>query len=59
MKNQFIKTSDASTAKSLRNAGLIELAKEGDKWDFVNEKDKLKFEVDDLDGCHVSNILRF
>ncbi len=59
MKNKFIKTNDANTAKLLRDSGLMELAKEGDKWVFVNEKDKLKFEVDDLDGCHVSNILRF
>lgn len=59
MKNKFIKTNDENTAKLLRDSGLVELAKEGDKWVFVNEKDKLKFSTDDLERCHVSDILRF
>lgn len=36
----FIKTSDEQTADLLRKAGLYELAKEGDKFVFVNDMKK-------------------
>ena len=36
----FIKTDDAHTAELLRDAGLYELAKEGDRWVFVNSVEK-------------------
>lgn len=59
MKGKFIKTSDANTAQILRESGLLELAKEDDKWVFVNEKDKLNFEVNDYKECHTTDILHF
>jgi len=37
MKQNFVKTSDEETAKRLREAGFVELAKEGNRWVFVNK----------------------
>ncbi len=59
MQEKFIKTSDESTAILLRNAGLIELDKEGSKWVFVNDTDKMKFSVDNLKGVQKTSILHF
>lgn len=58
MKNKFVKTSDENTAKILREAGLHELAKEGNKWVFINEPDKVVFSSDD-NAMHYTNILTF
>ena len=44
---KFVKTSDEQTAKLLRDAGLHELAKEGNKWVFVNEQNKITFSLED------------
>ena len=44
----FIKTSDKHTAEYLRNAGFPELAKEGDRWVFVNDPSKMDFAADDM-----------
>lgn len=44
---KFVKTSDEQTANLLRNAGLHELAKEGNKWVFVNEQNKITFSLED------------
>lgn len=56
---QFIKTSDEHTATLLRNSGLIELAKEGNKWVFINENDKVKFSADKMKECFTTDILHF
>lgn len=44
---KFVKTSDEQTANLLRDAGLHELAKEGNKWVFVNEQSKITFSLED------------
>jgi hypothetical protein len=44
---KFVKTSDEQTANLLRDAGLHELAKEGNKWVFVNEQNKITFSLED------------
>jgi len=41
MKGKFVKTSDEHTAKLLREAGLHELTKEGNRWVFVAEPEKM------------------
>ena len=59
MKNNFIKTSDEQTANLLREAGLQELPKEGDKWVFVNS-DKVTFSSSDImKKMSYTNILCF
>ena len=58
MKNKFIKTSDEKTANLLRESGLVEVGKEGDKWVFVNN-DKIQFSTDNLRGCQQTDILLF
>ena len=57
-KQNFIKTTDEKTAALLRESGLHELAKEGNKWVFVNEPDKIVFSSDD-NAMHYTNILTF
>jgi len=47
MKGKFVKTSDEHTAKLLREAGLHELAKEGNRWVFVAEPEKMEFASDE------------
>lgn len=42
-KKNFVKTNDAETAEMLRKAGFVELAREGDKWVFLNENGKMDF----------------
>jgi len=44
MLGHFVKTSDEETARRLREAGFVELAKEDSKWVFLNEGGKLNFE---------------
>lgn len=48
MENHFIKTDDEHTANLLRQSGLHELAKEGSKWVFIAEQDKIDFSSSDL-----------
>ena len=57
MKNKFIKTSDEKTAAMLREAGLVELAKEGNKWVFVNENKVINYSEEELKGVVTTNIL--
>lgn len=59
MKKNFIKTTDKHTAELLREAGLKELAKEGNRWVFINEPNKLDFSTDDQKNIHATNILCF
>lgn len=56
---KFIKTDDEATAKVLREAGLTELAKEGAKWVFINEPNKIQFSSEEIKGCHTTDILHF
>lgn len=44
----FIATTDSSTAETLRKLGFQELAKEGDRWMFLNEPNKIMFSSDNL-----------
>lgn len=39
----FIATSDEKTATLLRELGYVELPKEGNKWKFLNNGDKIVF----------------
>ncbi len=51
MKNNnrhFINTTDPGTAETLRQLGFKELPKSGDRWVFINEKDKISFSSDNL-----------
>lgn len=59
MDKKFIKTSDEETANLLRASGLMELAKEGDKWVFVNEINKKNFSKDKMKDAHTTDILHF
>lgn len=59
MKKNFIKTSDKHTAELLREAGLQELAMEGNRWVFINEPTKIDFSTDDEKNIHATNILHF
>lgn len=59
MEKKFIKTSDEETANLLRASGLMELAKEGDKWVFVNEINKIQFSKDKMKDAHTTDILHF
>ena len=59
MDKKFIKTSDEETANLLRASGLMELAKEGDKWVFVNEINKIQFSKDKMRDAHTTDILHF
>lgn len=59
MDKKFIKTSDEETANLLRSSGLMELAKEGDKWVFVNEINKIQFSKDKMKDVHTTDILHF
>ena len=47
MEKNFVKTSDEETAKKLREAGFVELAKEGTRWVFVN-KGQFDFSQSDM-----------
>lgn len=56
----FIKTDDAHTAELLRDAGLYELAKEGDRWVFVNSvENKIDFSSSDKSKMIFDNKLNF
>lgn len=55
----FIKTSDEHTAILLREAGLPELAKEGNKWVFVNDHDNVVFSSDENKKMFYTNKLSF
>lgn len=57
MQKKFIKTSDEYTANMLRESGLHELAKEGSKWVFINQPDKMTFSIDDMKDVHQTDIL--
>ena len=57
-KKNFIKTSDEKTAAILRESGLLELAKEGDKWVFVNNNENVNFSAD-IKDVMITNILHF
>lgn len=59
MKQHFIKTTDKHTAELLREAGLKELAKEGSRWVFINEPNKLDFSTEDMKSIHSTNTLCF
>ena len=59
MKEKFIKTNDEYTANLLRESGFKELAKEGSKWVFINDPDKITFSTDNLRDVHKTNILNF
>ena len=48
MENHFIKTSDEQTANLLREAGYVELAKEGNRFVFINDLNKIDFSSSDL-----------
>ena len=48
MKQKFIKTSDEQTANLLREAGYVELAKEGNRFVFINDSNKMDFSSSDL-----------
>ena len=37
----FVKTTDPDMAEYLRKAGFVELAKEGSRWVFINEVNKM------------------
>lgn len=56
-KKKFVKTSDAATAQLLREAGYPELAKEGNKWVFVNQGKVIEFASQD--AITHTNILTF
>lgn len=58
MKNKFIKTTDKDTADILREAGFIEVGKEGNKWVFINN-DKIQFSMDEMKDVHITDILHF
>lgn len=59
MEKKFVKTSDEETANLLRSYGLTELAKEGNRWVFVNEPNKITFSINELKECHASDTLLF
>ena len=59
MKQNFVKTSDEYTANLLREAGLTELPKEGNKWVFINDGDKKNFSISGMKECHTTDILCF
>lgn len=44
----FVKTTDPKTAEYLRRAGFVELKKEGDRFVFLNEINKVNFDDKDL-----------
>lgn len=58
MENHFIKTSDEHTAKLLRDAGYVELAKEGNRFVFINDISKADFSSSDM-KMNYSNKLCF
>lgn len=58
MKQKFIKTSDEHTAKLLRDAGYVELAKEGNRFVFINDINKTEFSSSDV-KINYSNKLCF
>ena len=58
MNNTFIKTQDEDTAKLLREAGYIELAKEGNRWVFVNN-DKIKVTMEVMKNVQLTDVLHF
>lgn len=58
-KQKFIKTTDEHTAKILRDAGYIELAKEGSHFVFINDYDKTTFSSDDGKKVYYTNKLTF
>lgn len=58
MIDRFVKTSDEETAQRLRQAGFVELAKEGSRWVFLNEIGKVDFSQSDM-KVSFDNILMF
>lgn len=54
----FVKTSDEHTAILLREAGLLELEKERDRWVFANCPNKIEFASDNM-KMHYTNVLTF
>ena len=54
----FVKTSDPETAKALRDIGLQELAKEGSRWVFINEPNKMSFSSKEM-KLNYTNTLTF
>lgn len=59
MDKKFIKTTDEDTAKLLREAGFQELTKEGSRYVFVNDTDKINFSSDVMKDVQTTNILHF
>lgn len=58
MKEYFVKTSDEATAEYLRSHGFKELAKEDNRWVFINEQANLDFTEADVDlKMNFSNVL--
>ena len=54
----FIKTSDEATALMLRKIGLQELSKEGNKFVFINEPNKIQFSSDNM-KMNFTDVLTF
>ena len=57
MKN-FIQTTDAETAATLRNLGFKELPKSGDRFVFINEPNKIQFSSDNM-KMNFTDVLTF
>lgn len=45
---KFVKTTDEETAEYLRKAGFVELAKEQNRWVFINDLSKADFSQSDM-----------
>ena len=54
----FICTTDQGTAITLRELGYTELPKEGSRWVFLNEPNKIVFQGEDL-KVHYTDQLTF
>ncbi len=59
MEKHFVKTKDPDVAKQLREAGFIELAKEGERYVFLNEMHKIDIMNFDKKDLNFDNKLMF
>lgn len=55
-KDYFVKTTDPETAQMLRDAGLVELEKDGQRFVFINDPSKMNFSQTDGKLCFDSKL---
>ncbi len=57
MRENFIKTKDEDTYKLLLSHDFVYLGKDGDFYCFINERNKLNFDIEEYKGMLFTNLI--